>query len=295
MRALLMALPLALLLASCGPREKPQTAAPPSKSMPPAWAAKSPASELKGELRVGVPCGIALAYEEAKKAFVAEHPGVTFKDEVLNIEPLTRAVRDGKIELDIYLGLGERETHSVIDKGLAAGEPTAFLRQTLSLVVASGNPLGIRAIEDLADPKVKTVALCGDDLAIGQAGEKALRASGVWEKLEADKRLIRTQTPQQSKELVFGGKADATFVFGACTDESWNSADPDRAVQGKAEVILTVPDEVFGGMHAQAVVLKTARDAALAEAFVKSLLDPEIQKAVTKWGYAPAVESSPNQ
>jgi ABC-type thiamine transport system substrate-binding protein len=55
-----------------------------------------------------------------------------------------------------------------------------------------------------------------------------------------------------------------------------------------------VPDALYGGMHAQAVVLTTARDPELAERFVQFLLRPECQKAVTQWGYDPveATESA---
>lgn len=249
--------------------------------------AGAPAQAVTGRLRVGVPCGLAPAYEACKKLFLAEFPGVTLTEDVRNIDPLTRAIRDGKLELDVYLGLGERETRSIVDRGLSRGDPTPFLKQSLRLAVPRGNPLGIHAIEDLADEKVHTVALCTDDLAIGQAAEKALRGTGTWDKLESSKRLVRLPQPAQAKELVFKGKADATFVFGACTDESWTAADPERAAQGKAEIVLTVPDELFGGMHAQAVVLTTARDPGMAERFVQFLLRSECQKAVVQWGYHP--------
>jgi molybdate transport system substrate-binding protein len=271
---------LALLLAACGRPRTPGETPPGARPQPAAQAAT-------GQLRVGVPCGLVPAYEACKKLFLAEFPGVTLKDDVRNIDPLTRAIRDGKTELDVYLGLGERETRSIVDKGLARGEPTPFLKQSLRLAVPKGNPLGIHAIEDLADEKVHTVAICTDDLAIGQAAEKALRGTGVWDTLESSKRVVRLPQPAQAKELVFKGKADATFVFGACTDESWTTADPERATQGRAEVVLTVPDSLYGGMHAQAVVLTTARDPELAKRFVQFLLRPECQKAIVQWGYDP--------
>ncbi len=268
----------ALMLAACGNvRRTPAAGAAPAPS----------GGGGAATLRVGVPCGLVPAYEACKKLFSAEFPEVAFEDDVRNIDPLTQAVCEGKADLDIYLGLGERETRSVVDAGRSSGEPVPFLRQSLRLAVPSGNPLGIQAVEDLADERVRTVAICTDDLAIGQAAEKALRASGVWDALETSDRLLRLPQPAQAKELVFRGKADATFVFGACTDESWTEADPERATQGKAEVVVTVPDSVYGGMHAQALVLSTARDPELARRFIEFLLRPECQEAITQWGYDP--------
>ena len=95
-------------------------------------------------------------------------------EDVRNIDPLTRAVCDGQLKLDIYLGLGERETRSVVDAGLCDGEPTSFLKQSSPACRAKlATPLGISSIEDLAKDDVRTVAICTDELAIGQAAEKA--------------------------------------------------------------------------------------------------------------------------
>jgi len=271
----------ALLVASCGAPKSSEPAAPTVGTAPVATSTEG------AELLIGVPCGLVPAYEACKPLFIAEHPGVTFVEDVRNIDPLTRAVCDGQLKLDIYLGLGERETRSVVDAGLCDGEPTSFLKQSLRLVVPTGNPLGISSIEDLAKDDVRTVAICTDELAIGQAAEKAMRAAGVWEALESSGRILRMPQPAQAKDLVFNGKADGTFVFGACTDESWTEADPQRATTGKAEVVCTVPEEVHGGMNAQAVVLTTARDPELAREFVEFLLRPECQEAITEWGYDP--------
>lgn len=280
----LLAVATASLLLGCQPKQTGgETAALPAPKPAPTDAP----AQLSGELRVGVPCGLNLAYQACKELFLAEHPAVTFEEDIRNIAPLTRAVLDGKSKLDIYLGLGARETQRVADAGLAIGEPTPFLKQSLLLVVVKGNPLGIQSVEDLADPKVRTVAICKDELAIGQASEKTLRAAGVWDALESSRRIIRTDEPAQSKTLVIEGRADATFVFGACTAAAWDTADPERAAGAKVDTVMAVDDEVYGGMYAQAIVLKGVRDEALARAFIEFLLKPECQKAVVEYGYDP--------
>jgi len=57
---------------------------------------------------------------------------------------------------------------------------------------------------------------------------------------------------------------------------------------GKADVVMTVPEDLYGGMSAVAAVLTSARNPDLARKFVEFLLTPEAQDAIAKWGYGRA-------
>lgn len=240
---------------------------------------------LSGTLTVGVPCGLSMAYKQVRTVFLAHNPGVRFVDHVKNIGPMTKEVRDGKASLDVFLSLGEREIKTITDAGMVAGKPVPFLRQAMQLMVRKGNPLGIKSLADLAKSEVKTVAVCDPGLTLGNAGEQALRKAGVWDKLMGEGKVVRPGQPMQAKEMVIGGKADATFIYAACSSKNWKEGDPERSVVGKADVVMTVPEADYGGMEAVAAVLNTAADAKLAQAFVAFLLTPEAQEAIGKWGY----------
>ena len=266
----------------------------PKVTQPPTDAVNTPASTapttstaaaVTGTLSVGCPCGLAMAYKELKEGFQRAHPGVTFIPHIKNISPMTRELRDGKVSLDVFLSLGEKEAGALVTAGVVSGEPVPFLRQSMQLLVQKGNPLGIHSLEDLARPEVGTVAVCSANLTIGDAGEKALRSAGVWQKLSDEGKIIRFDQPAQAKEQVVNKKADATFIYSQCSAPSWVEGDPERSVTGKAEVVLTVPEDSYGGMRAAAVVLKTAKNPALARAFIDFLTTPEAQEAITKWGY----------
>jgi len=244
--------------------------------------------ELEGELVVGAPCGIAMPYKEVRDLFVAEHPSVKFVDHVKNIGPMVREVRAGKVRLDVFLSLGEREIMELTEAGLIQGKPTPFLKQPLQMIVRLGNPLHITHLEDLGSSKVRTVAVCEPSLSIGHASEQALRAAGVWETLEAEGKLVRPDQPMKAKGMVFEGKADAAFIYGACSAEAWSQKDPERSVVGKADVVLTVPEELHGGLQAVGAVLMGAAEPELARAFVEFLLSPAAQSAFEKLGYGKA-------
>jgi len=240
---------------------------------------------LVGTLRVGVPCGLAMAYQATRDLFKQRYPDVKFEDHVKNIGPMTKEVRDGKLVLDLFISLGEVEMKTLIDAGAVEGEPTRFLRQAMQLAVQLGNPLGIKALEDLGSDKVKTVAVGTQQLTIGQAGEKTLQKAGVWDKLVEGNKIVRLGQPLQTKQMVIDKKADATFIYAACSNETWKEGDPERSVIGKADVVLTVPEEHYGGMYGVAAVMSGAPNPDAAREFVKFMLEPEAQEVIAKWGY----------
>jgi ABC-type molybdate transport system substrate-binding protein len=89
----------------------------------------------------------------------------------------------------------------------------------------------------------------------------------------------------QTKELVFTGKADATFIYAACATEGFKAADPERAVLGKAEVATTVPESSYDPMFAIVAIPSNAPNPELARQFIQFLLTPEAQQAMAKLGY----------
>jgi molybdate transport system substrate-binding protein len=234
-----------------------------------------------------------MVYKEVRTIFLERNPGVKFTDTVKNIGPMTKEVRDGRFKPDLFLSLGEREIAELTEAGLVEGQPVPFLRQAMQLCVQLGNPLGIKQLEDLGKPKVKTVAVCDPMLTIGEAGQKTLEAAGVWEKLEQAGKIVRPGQPMEAKQLVIDKRADATFIYSACSNPSWKEGDPERTVIGKADVVLTVPEKLYGGMLGVVARIKGAKNAELAQKFVDFMRSPEAQEAVAKWGYGKVDEAGP--
>jgi len=271
--------------AGCGPKPATTTPAALPTQKPAAQPEPTPAAKPAGTLRIGVPCGLAMAYKEARTLFLQEHPGVKISEHIINVGPMTREIRDGKVKMDVFLSLGEEEIATLSQAGRLQGKPTPFLRHSMQLIVQKGNPLGIKRIEDLAKPQVKTVAICIPKRTIGLAAEKALKAAGVWDKLTKQGKLVRLDQPMQTKSFVFAHKADAAFIYASCSTAEFSAADPQRSVLGKADVVLTVPESSYGGMFAIAAVTKDAPNPDLASAFVQSLLTAPAQDAMAKIGY----------
>jgi ABC-type molybdate transport system substrate-binding protein len=68
----------------------------------------------------------------------------------------------------------------------------------------------VKAVRDLADAKIKFVAIAQPELApYGKAALEALQASGVW---EAVRRSWSTRAAWSAKQLAATGNADAAFT-----------------------------------------------------------------------------------
>lgn len=265
--------------------------APPAAPLPPdsLEAAVPPSGDiptgLSGELVVAVPCGVAMAYKAARDVLMEANPDLKFTEHVKNVGPLVREILDGKTNMDVFVSLGEKELDRLVEAGIVDGELVPFIRHELHLAVQLGNPLNIRSLEDLARPEVKTVAVPAPELSIGHYGQKALQSAGVWDHLVAANAIVRPDQPLKAKQLLYDKKADAAFVYGACSEDSLREADPERSLQGRAEVAYVVPRELYGGMFGVAAVLRTARDPQLARAFVEFLQSPAAYEALAEWGY----------
>lgn len=269
-----MILALMVSLAGC----RPQAVSPPS---PPVVGANGAPT-----LCVGVPCGLAMVYKEARTLFLARHPGLTFVDRIEDSSKLLADARNTHKGLDVLITFGATELAVLQSEGRVAGTPAGFMRRGMELCLSKGNPLGIKSVSDLAAPRVRRVALCREDLTVGAAAVRAMETAGVYDKLKRSGRLLRLDQPLKLKQAVLSGQADAAFIYEAgatCSIEN-----PERCVGDKAELLL-VPEATYGGMETVAALLKDAPHQVLAEEFVQFLRGPEMQAAVARLGHSPVV------
>lgn len=247
-------------------------------------------TDLEGRLVAGVPCGLAMAYKEVRTMLKEANPKLEFVDHIKNVEPMVKELLADKADMDVFFALGDIEMKRLEDKGVVQGETVGFLKQRMHLTVQKGNPLKIEKLEDLAKPEVKTVAVCIEGLSIGYYGRKALEAAGVWEKLKEGGKIVRPDQPVKAKQMVIDKKADAAFTYAACANEEWQDDESAKELSliGKADMVLLVPEDLYGGMHAVAAVTKNAKNPEAARKFLDFLLSPAAQASFEKMGYGKA-------
>lgn len=123
---------------------------------------------------------------------------------------------------DVYTAVSEEAMQTLIRKGLAReGEPFVYLRNRLGIMVAAGNPKGVRGVEDLGredvrisqpDPAGEHIALFIEQMYRLAGGEDLVRAV-LRDKAEAGKTLWTTVHHRQTPQRILEGRADAGPVW----------------------------------------------------------------------------------
>ncbi len=170
---------------------------------------------------------------------------------------------------DVYASADQVNMSKLISAGGNAGNPAVFATNSLQIIVEPGNPKGVTAVSDLADPDIIYVT-CAPDVPIGEYAAEVLAAAGV------------TLTPASLEENVKSvvtkvtlGEADAGIVY---TTDVIAAGDQAEGVDIPADinVVATYP----------LVAIEGAPNAEGAQAFVEFVVGEQGQKILARYGFA---------
>ena len=197
-----------LILTGC-PKQVAVEQLPPPDPKPASEQSVAPDSDqAAGRVLTAVPCGVAGPFGDICEIMKTTDPGIDMQADVANTMVLNRKLIDGRGSCDAYLAMGNVEVEALRKVGkVARAVPVAGMG--LGLIVAKGNPLGIKSITDLAHDNVKAVAIARPNSSVGFCAEQALRNAGVWAAVEDD-----------SSRYAFVGQAE-TAERGLCFVIRW--------------------------------------------------------------------------
>lgn len=188
---------LGLLAAACGGGGDEDSSGP---SQPQSGGT----AEVSGELNVFAGASLTEPFKALAKAFEVKYPGVRVK---FNFGHITLADQiNGGAAADVFAIADEPLMKRVVDAGNAAG-PRIFARNRLAIVVAKGNPKGIRGLSDLAKPGLVAL-LCSPQVPCGKFGTEALQKAGV----KAQARSLEEGVNAIVSKVTLG-EADAGIVY----------------------------------------------------------------------------------
>lgn len=223
---------------------------------------------LSGTLTVLAATSLRGAFTEVVAAFEAQHDAVQVEVSFDGSSGLAAALVEGA-PADVFASADQASVETLVDAGLAAGSGTVIATNRLVIVVAKGNPFGIRRLADLADPAL-VVSLCADGVPCGTYARRAFARAGV------------DVPPTGGEANVAGvlsrvrlGEADAGVVY--VTDG--------RGAPDLTSVELADDEQVVSSYPA--VVLDHALRPASARAFVAFLTGVEGQRILAARGFGP--------
>jgi len=175
--------------------------------------------------------------------------------------------------VDIFFSAAEKQMDALESEGLIlAGTRRDVASNELVLIVPSGTGV-VQSFQDLARPQVKIIAL----------GETNTVPAGMYARqtLEhlalaavAEKKAVYAKDVRQVLTYVETGNADAGIVY-----------QTDAQASSKVRVVATAPKASHDPILYPAAVMKDAKDAAAARAFLEFLDRPEARATFTKYGF----------
>jgi len=221
-------------------------------------------------VKVAAAASLTEAFTAMAKEYESDHPGVRIMPTFAASSALAQQVNDGA-PVDVFASADEANMKKVTDAGSATG-PRVFARNRLAILVAKGNPKGIKSLADLANPGV-VFLLCAPEVPCGRFGAAALTKAGI------------KATPASLEENVKGvvskvtlGEADAGIVY--ITD-----------VKAAGDKVEGVDVDIAGDPALTAAypiaVTKKAEDANAAKGWVDFVLSEQGQRTLSRFGFLP--------
>jgi molybdate transport system substrate-binding protein len=146
------------------------------------------------------------AFEAMAEELEADSPDTTVRFNFGSSSDLATQLEQGA-RADVYASADEANMTRVVDGGLVEGEPSEFVRNKLEILVAAGNPEGIRSLEDLENREL-VLSLCNQECPAGKYAAEVLDNAGVRvrpDSLETEVKAVVTRLQL--------GEADVGIVY----------------------------------------------------------------------------------
>ena len=193
---------------------------------------------------------------------------------------LVRQIQEGA-PADLFVSADEEKMDSLEQKGLILKETRkSLLSNSLVIVVENDNPLSFKFPKELADPKIKRIALAEPRrVPAGIYAKKYLQKIGIWDAVVD--RVIPTENVRAVLAAVEYGNVDAGIVYKT-----------DAAISKKVKVVYEVLPAEGSKISYPFAVTKDSKDPEGAKKLLQYLSSPEGLRVFQKYGFIIQNESS---
>jgi molybdate transport system substrate-binding protein len=220
-----------------------------------------------GDITVFAAASLTAAFTEIGDAFMAANPDAKVTFNFASSSELVTQIGEGAAA-DVFSSADQNNMKKLTDAGNNGTDPVVFAKNLLQIIVEPGNPKGIAAVADLANPDL-VVVICAPEVPCGKYAVTLFANAGV------------TVTPKSLEENVKAvvtkvtlGEADAGIVYR--TDV--------LATDGKADGV-DLPDEINVLAEYPIAVTKTAANPDGAAAFTDFVASPAGQEILATYGF----------
>jgi molybdate transport system substrate-binding protein len=225
---------------------------------------------------VAVAANMKPAFEEIAARFKAQHPGVEVRSIFGGSGYFFAQIANGA-PFDLFLSADAEFPAKVVEKGLGEGKAFTYAYGKLVVWVPHGSKIDLdgKGLAALTDPSVHKIAIASPEVApYGRAARSALEKAGLYQSLKD--RIVTGQNVSQAAQFVQSGNAQAGFVPLSLAKT------PPLSEQGRAWL---VPQSSYERIEQAGVVIKGAKEAALARELAAFITGGGANDVLEKYGY----------
>ena len=229
----------------------------------------SPAAPTDGgKITVFAAASLKKAFSDIGAQFATDNPGTEVEFSFAGSADLVTQLTHGA-PADVFAAADSNNMGRVEQAGLLAGPAVNFASNTLTIVVAPGNPQKITTFADLTRPDL-SVVVCAPQVPCGSATRKIEQATGVQVTPVSEETQVTDVL-----DKVRTGQADAGIVY---VTDALGAADQVTAV--------AIPESAGAANTYPVAVLAQAQDPELARRFVDLVTGAAGRKILAAAGFA---------
>lgn len=227
----------------------------------------------KIELNISAASSLREALPEIMEAYTSENPNVTFVGTYDSSGNLQTQIEAGA-PCDIFISAANKQMTALDEGGYILNESMVkLLTGKLVLIVPMNSSLNLENFEDVADEKVKLVAI-GDvaSTPVGQYTQTVLTNLGVWDKIS-----LKTNYGTNVANVlawVESGDVDCGFVY-----------ESDATTSDKINVICEAPSNAAEPIVYPAALIKNSENTEEAQTFLDYLNSDTAKNIFEKYGF----------
>lgn len=223
----------------------------------------------KPEFLIAAASDLRFAMDEIAQQFQAAHPEVAVKTSYGSSGQFTQQIENGA-PYDVFCSADAGYPKKLMGEGLALpGSEFIYAIGRIVVWVPEASALQLTGVSALRDPSIRHIAIANPQHApYGKAAEAALRSLGVYDQVK-DK-LVYGENVSQAQQYVETGAAEIGII-------------PPSLVKGGRW--WEVPLEAYPKMEQSGILVKSSRNAALAQKFRAFLLSEQGRSILKRHGF----------
>ena len=225
------------------------------------------------KITIAAAADLKFALDEIVVMFKNSHPAAQIQTIYGSSGKFSAQIRQGA-PYDIYFSADIAYPRALEAEGLGASEVQTYGVGRIVLW-SPERDAGKMTLADLADPSILKIAIANPQHApYGKRAEEALKAAGVWEKVQA--KLVYGENIAQTAQYVQSGNAQVGIIALSL------ALSPELARQGS---YVLIPDKLHQPLQQGYIITRRAADNPLAREFERFMASKESRAIMMRYGF----------